>query len=226
MLGQVRARFRTDAGSYRWLEWNTRTLVDGRHYCVARDVTLQVEHEAELTQLASLDALTGLPNRRSFALALERAFAEEHARAGLLACVLLDLDHFKAVNDEHGHAAGDQVLRRFARVLRGCLREGDLLGRWGGEEFAVVLRGKSSADFVSVAERVRRSCVETQMVPTDPTWRVSVSIGIAELSALDGSPDALLARADQALYQAKHGGRNRVCLSAPPPAPQPQRKAP
>lgn len=207
-----RHRFRTHEGRYRWLEWNTRALVDGRHYCIARDVTAQVEHEAELQQLASIDALTGLPNRRALSLALDRALAEERKRGGSLACVMLDIDHFKSINDEHGHAAGDEVLRRFARVLRSCLRDGDLSGRWGGEEFAVVLRGKGSADFVSVAERIRRACAETQMVAADPTWRVTVSIGLAESGAGGAHPDDLMRRADEALYEAKNSGRNRVCL--------------
>jgi diguanylate cyclase (GGDEF)-like protein/PAS domain S-box-containing protein len=211
-----RNRFRTRDGNYRWLEWNTRMFKDGRHYCCARDVTEQVEHELALTELASLDGLTGLPNRRTCMSAVERALSEERQRGGSLACVLLDIDHFKGINDAWGHAAGDEVLRRFSGLLRGCLREQDLLGRWGGEEFAVFLRGKSSADFVSVAERIRRTCSDTAMVPDDPEYRVSVSIGLAELTSADRNPEQLLQRADQALYIAKNTGRNRVCLSMPP----------
>ena len=174
-----------------------------------RDVSERRRHEAELERLASRDALTGLANHRIFheRLRTELALARRGARP--LAVVLLDLDHFKRINDTHGHLAGDDALRTVAGRLAGMVREGELLARVGGEEFAWLLPGASGHGALAAAERARRAIAETEC---PGVGRVTVSAGVA---AVDGSGDGdgLYARADAALYRAKAEGRNRTVVS-------------
>lgn len=163
------------------------------------------------------DALTGLHNRRY----LQRRLDEEVARARRysqhLSCLFIDADHFKRVNDLHGHAAGDRVLREIALRVKECLRASDVATRFGGEEFAVLLPQTDAGEACSLAERIRRRIQEHPM-PLDglPPLGVSVSIGVSELSSqTSGNPgDKLLDNADKALYRAKESGRNRVVLYA------------
>ncbi len=165
---------------------------------------------------ASTDPLTGQPNRR----ALDELLAGQLRRAadtGAAFCVLLvDIDDFKRVNDEHGHLVGDDTLRAFAQRAREQLRQGDVCARYGGEEFVVVLPSTRLDAARDIAERLRRG-VDGHPLPIDPPLRITVSIGVAEHQPAE-TPLALLARADAAVYQAKHGGRNRVC-AAPGGAP-------
>jgi diguanylate cyclase (GGDEF)-like protein len=165
-----------------------------------------------LAGLARRDALTGLPNRRAFDEALAREVARA-ARAGApLAVVALDVDHFKRVNDGHGHAAGDAALRAVAARALAALRTGDLLARVGGEEFAALLPGAALADAREVAERVR---LAVAAAPIDAAGApgaalaLTVSLGCATLGPGEAGA-ALVARADARLYDAKHRGRNRV----------------
>ncbi|MFQ5536028.1 MAG: diguanylate cyclase [Gemmatimonadota bacterium] len=154
---------------------------------------------------ARTDHLTGLPNRREADLHVDRMFAAA-VRGRPLAVVLFDVDHFKRFNDRHGHAAGDEVLRAFAGVLRRETRRMDLAARYGGEEFLTVLSPCALDDAVAYAERVRRALQDLEL-----TWgRVTVSAGVAEFREGMGSPDFLIAAADHALYKAKESGRNRV----------------
>ncbi|MEW6163547.1 MAG: diguanylate cyclase [Pseudomonadota bacterium] len=168
--------------------------------------------EAELVEMATTDALTGLFNRRSFMTRMEEELARlrrfDIARAAVL---MLDLDFFKRVNDDFGHAAGDAVLRHFATLMREELRQIDTGGRIGGEEFAILLIGADLSAAEQFAERIRRQVADTPLAWKDRTIRITVSIGIAVLQADDLGADAALSRADAALYDAKHGGRNRVC---------------
>jgi diguanylate cyclase (GGDEF)-like protein len=164
-----------------------------------------------LEKLALSDALTGLANRRAFqeALSSEIARVARHGRPASL--LFLDLDHFKGVNDAHGHAVGDEVLAGFSQVLKVGSRRGDLAARIGGEEFALLLPVTSRPPAILVAERVRRS---TEAHPLGRTVRVpvTVSIGVACTEDLPERYEAadLLKRADAALYKAKAEGRNRV----------------
>ncbi|GGS29311.1 GGDEF domain-containing protein [Deinococcus knuensis] len=157
--------------------------------------------------LAHLDALTGLPNRRQLELWL-REHLEGEVSAGPLSVILFDLDHFKAVNDTYGHDAGDRVLQGVARSARRAVREGDAVGRWGGEEFLILVRGDARGA-QQVAERLRRSLHQT-LHPQ--VGAVTVSCGVAQASSRE-HPDALLRRADEALYAAKNAGRDTVRLS-------------
>jgi diguanylate cyclase (GGDEF)-like protein len=167
-------------------------------------------HQASTEALATLDSLTGLPNRRSFDLLAAQALHEAQRDSGPLVALLIDLDHFKVLNDTHGHLAGDEVLRQFANVLQGSLRQSDILCRWGGEEFIVLLREAEGRQAVEVAEKIRRRTEQLTFSYDDRPLRLTTSIGLSSLQP-DDTLHALLTRADRALYCAKQAGRNRVC---------------
>jgi diguanylate cyclase (GGDEF)-like protein len=168
--------------------------------------------------LATRDSLTGLPNRRAL---YDRARAELSRAArenGSVGVILVDLDHFKRINDQFGHAAGDEALCRVGEVLQRARREYDFTGRWGGEEFLVILPGATLAQAGLVAERIR-TAMETitlrQEGATPIALRASMGVASASPAARPLGLDELLLQADDALYRAKAGGRNRVCLHTP-----------
>lgn len=186
-------------------------VAPGRSALLLRDVTDRDRAERELARLARSDPLTGLANRRHFMDALDREI-ERSARYGRpLSLVLLDLDHFKKVNDTHGHAAGDDVLRQASRALQGVCRDVDLAARLGGEELALLLPETDGRGARVVAERVREQVAAAPHTsPDGATFRVTASLGVATLGPGAATGTALLQRADEALYRAKDGGRNRV----------------
>jgi diguanylate cyclase (GGDEF)-like protein len=157
---------------------------------------------------ALVDGLTGLANRRAASDALHAEAARAERLQTPLSVVLVDLDGFKDVNDAHGHAVGDAVLRALAEVLRETLRESDIAGRWGGEEFLLLLPGADEEGAVQLAERVRNG-LATCRIPGVPDLRVTASFGVAEYAG-ETNTEQLLAAADDALYRAKRGGKNRV----------------
>ncbi|WP_370325216.1 GGDEF domain-containing protein [Euzebya sp.] len=163
-------------------------------------------HAETMTALAHTDVLTQLPNRRHLHAELESQLAEAQDEDAPLAVILLDIDHFKRINDSHGHEAGDAVLREVAQVLGTTVRHTDLLGRWGGEEFLVVAPTTAMGDAVALAERCRMALAST-MFPA--VGRVTASMGVATHEPGD-SAWGLLRRADAALYLAKGGGRDQV----------------
>jgi diguanylate cyclase (GGDEF)-like protein len=183
------------------------------------------EEQDKLTRLSHLDALTGIPNRRRFDEVLQREWQRRDRMAGHLALLMIDIDHFKQLNDRFGHSIGDDRLRAVALALAECARrEGDLIARHGGEEFAAVLTDIAPQDAAVVAERMRAS-VEALALPleapgsaspSDGSVRVTVSIGIACAQPLDADLEAFVAHADAALYDAKRGGRNRIVHHATP----------
>jgi two-component system cell cycle response regulator len=166
-------------------------------------------------ELAATDALTGLFNRRYFETH-GKVLAEQASAAGSpLSALVLDIDHFKSVNDTHGHAAGDSVLREFAERLRHNTRGADLVCRFGGEEFIVVMPDTPLWRAQQIAERLRSSVAgDPFRISAGKQVSVTASVGIAALEKLGESMDALFARADQALYAAKREGRNRVVANA------------
>jgi two-component system, cell cycle response regulator len=167
----------------------------------------------ESQKLATTDPLTGLANRRAFlaALQVEIAFSRRHASP--LSFLLMDVDHFKSINDGHGHAAGDQVLAALGELLRDELRVPDISARWGGEEFVVVLKHTDATGGVVAAERIRRAVQALSIKAFDKQIAVTVSIGVTEFD-LGDSAEAMIDRADRAMYRAKTAGRNRVELAA------------
>jgi diguanylate cyclase (GGDEF)-like protein len=170
-----------------------------------------------LCELSSRDPLTGLSNRREFELALASEI-DRVARAGEPALVLIiDIDHFKMVNDTHGHPAGDKVLKGVAQALRECIRPMDTLARFGGEEFAMILPNCPPSFGLAVAERVRTK-VQGRLVAIAPGQEVQVTVSIGGAFApqwVRSSAPLWVERADQQLYRAKSEGRNRACLEQP-----------
>ena len=179
---------------------------------VTRDVSERKAFEAELTRLAVTDPLTGAWNRRHAMEALAVDVSEARRYGTSMSIVLVDVDHFKVVNDTRGHQAGDRVLIALTEALSTELRDSDLLARWGGEEFLVVVRHTSLEDASRLAERLR-TVAQEQVI--DGVGPVTVSAGVAELLG-DESLDDWLARADQALYAGKASGRNCVVVAEAP----------
>lgn len=170
---------------------------------------------ADLRKAAFSDVLTGLPNRRSYDMAVVERLEIARRRDQPLALMLLDIDHFKAVNDRHGHEWGDEVLRQIGRTLRRSKRESDFAFRLGGEEFTVIAPMTNMSQAIAAADRLRQ-LVETTWVEKDGARiPVTVSIGVAALRA-DDDATSLFHRADTALYHAKRMGRNNVCVEAAP----------
>jgi diguanylate cyclase (GGDEF)-like protein len=164
-----------------------------------------------LQTLASTDELTGLSNRRALMAFASDALEKAHRDEAALAVLMIDIDHFKRINDSHGHAVGDHVLRHASRVLAAGLRERDRLGRVGGEEFVAVLPGATLAQARQVAERMRSAIDATRLIGPAGEVGFTVSIGVAGAQIAE-SASALLERADAALYLAKKGGRNAVVI--------------
>jgi diguanylate cyclase (GGDEF)-like protein len=166
-------------------------------------------YHRQLDALAVTDKLTGIGNRQLFDRELERALSRGRRGNDGFSIILLDLDHFKSVNDAHGHLRGDVAIRRVAEVLRERMRAHDLLCRWGGEELAVLARGCALGDAVTLADKLRNAVAEAPLFEPDNGARVTLSAGVTENKSGD-SADAVMGRADYALYRAKAGGRNRV----------------
>jgi diguanylate cyclase (GGDEF)-like protein/PAS domain S-box-containing protein len=204
----------------RWREVDARPrrMADGStvwHGFVA-DITEHKQLERQLQDAAATDFLTGLPNRRHIMARMEQELARVQRDPSALAAVLMfDLDLFKEINDRHGHAMGDEVLKHFSQVLLQELRKVDSVGRIGGEEFAIILSGADMADAFGFAERVRTRLAGSPLRDGDLLIPVTVSIGISAMAPDDITVTASLSRADTALYQAKQSGRNRVKMAAP-----------
>ncbi|GHU10909.1 hypothetical protein AGMMS50225_15310 [Betaproteobacteria bacterium] len=177
---------------------------------VFRNIARLRDRQDELTRLAITDSLTGIPNRRYFLELFESELARLRRHHSVASLLMADLDFFKRVNDRYGHAVGDLVLRHFVSVARSALRRTDIIGRLGGEEFAILLPGDGINGANELAERLRL-LVESSPVRVDDTHvQITVSIGITELYPQDLSADAPLSRSDEALYAAKQAGRNRT----------------
>ncbi|MBE0612043.1 MAG: GGDEF domain-containing protein [Burkholderiales bacterium] len=179
---------------------------------VARDIGERKQMELALRELATTDFLTGISNRRHFIAQLDHELLRlQRLEAQRAAVLMLDLDHFKGINDRFGHATGDAMLKHFVTLMRRELRSIDTAGRVGGEEFSIILPGADLAGAQVFAERLRLKVSQTPLVQDGEIIPVTVSIGIAALGGADS--DAALDRADQALYRAKKSGRNRVELA-------------
>ena len=184
---------------------------------ILTDLARIVMSELELRRLAMTDALTSTLSRRAFRSEFSRTFSLACRHRHDLSCIMLDLDHFKAVNDTYGHAVGDLVLSQVAAACREELRKTDGLGRVGGEEFAILLPHTGLASAIRVAEKLRAAIAQLRVSTPQGILRVTASLGVAALDGSVGDPDALLRHADAALYAAKENGRNR-CLEYKPVA--------
>lgn len=191
-------------------------LVNEHEYLigVSRDNNERLQMEAQLQRLSQQDGLTGLYNRRYFDNQLASEWRRLRRHNASLTLLMLDIDYFKAYNDQLGHLAGDDVLQQVAEVLQKCMqREGDAACRYGGEEFAIILANTDLRSAAHVATQVHRQLAELNIAhPGSPFQRVTLSIGLACMEpSQDNQPYMLIAQSDQALYQAKHQGRNRTC---------------
>lgn len=174
---------------------------------VARNITQRYLLENQLRELSEQDELTGVYNRRRFMNELQSRY-EEHKRYRTSTSVLmLDIDHFKAINDLYGHQSGDDALIKVARTCQSVLRKNDLLARFGGEEFIFLLPQTKIDEAMTMANRISDAI---NLITTASSHSVTVSIGVAEILDSDERHEDVISRADQALYQAKHDGRNRI----------------
>jgi len=182
-----------------------------------RAATRLVRMQKQFRHMAETDALTGAANRRAFMQYLDTLVDRARRQDAPLAAVMVDLDHFKRTNDTYGHAVGDKVLVQTVRQVQSCLRDCDMLGRLGGEEFAVVLPGATAASAVAAAERIREAIAAVDVrVDNGDRIPVTASLGVAVLESdkMMETAEGLLHAADEALYAAKAGGRNRVVEAA------------
>ncbi|XAH21827.1 sensor domain-containing diguanylate cyclase [Xylophilus sp. GW821-FHT01B05] len=176
-----------------------------------RDVTQRKNLERELQHMARTDMLTGIANRRSFLEQAEARLLRFRQGGGWFALLVLDLDHFKAINDRYGHQEGDRALVRFTETVEAHIGAGDLLGRLGGEEFGLLLARPTAEAATEVAEQLVRRVAQLQLPPHDGEARtLTASIGMTGVRATDAQLSDLLERADRALYQAKRSGRNQL----------------
>lgn len=171
----------------------------------------------EIAQNANIDLLTGLKNRRTFLDDYHTELKRINRHGGNLPCIaIMDLDHFKGVNDNHGHDVGDVVLRRFSQHLQKCLRVIDVAGRWGGEEFVVLLPETSLDNALPLFERIRETFGALVFDSPEGSFSVTISIGVAATETEQTTLEQVMKNADVALYKAKKCGRNKVCTCSAP----------
>jgi len=214
----MEVQFRRADGSPFWTLFTVnQAVIQGTAVNLAwiYDYTERRSMEEALRDMASRDPLTGIFNRRSFMDMARAQLARAHRFHEPLSVFVLDVDHFKRINDTFGHATGDDALRMVAAGCQAILREYDILGRLGGEEFVVVLPGATADESRVVAERVRRHLARMPIEAPDGTFRLTVSIGIAGLEGATDTLERAIHRADLALYRAKHLGRNLVAVFEP-----------
>jgi diguanylate cyclase (GGDEF)-like protein/PAS domain S-box-containing protein len=209
----------TKDGQPLWLDINVVPIHDDRgelvyFAAIERDLTEHKLLQSRLEVLASTDSLTRLPNRQAIMNKAKKDFAVAHRDKRPLSIVMIDIDHFKSINDHHGHAAGDHVLREVSAICQGVLRGSDVIGRIGGEEFVVLLPDAPQSSAEQIAERMRAQVAGTKIYFHDLEFTITASFGVATINVDDETLQNMLARADEAMYQAKHGGRNQVKTAA------------
>ncbi len=184
-----------------------------RYYAALfRDVSQNKRTEEELLRLAATDPLTGAYNRREFTQMAEREALRSHRYHHPLSMMMMDLDHFKRLNDTYGHTAGDKVLQRFTTLCSNTLRNVDIFGRWGGEEFVALLPETDIEGASIIAERLRKIISENVLSFNDHKITFTASIGVVQYKDGEVNVDAPLGRADSAVYDAKKAGRNRISV--------------
>ncbi|MEX2442411.1 MAG: diguanylate cyclase [Alkalispirochaeta sp.] len=207
------------AGHRTWHTQLSPVLKEGRVVQLvgsSRDITERKRMEEDLRYLSEIDALTGIPNRRKISEELDRELSRAQRHGNALSVILADIDHFKAVNDELGHEMGDTTLRGIAETVQATLRPTDRIGRWGGEEFLIILPETDHSGARTAAERIRHGVEQARTIP-DRT--ITLSLGVSGLGpvrtsnprALSHTVDSMVRVADEELYRAKERGRNQVC---------------
>jgi diguanylate cyclase (GGDEF)-like protein/PAS domain S-box-containing protein len=202
-----------------WIDTNIVPLRDTRgrvsHFAtIGRDLTATKQLQEELRLMANTDPLTGLFNRRRFLEQADTEFLRSQRYQHELAAMMLDIDHFKTINDTHGHFVGDQVLIAMSCATENLLRGTDILGRWGGEEFVILMPETPLAGAAILAERLREVLAQLAVDTVAGTLRFTVSAGVAARGGPDTGITDILQRADAALYAAKQQGRNRIQVLA------------
>ena len=207
-------------GSIRWILDQAKVMERDEHGRAVRmcgthtDVTDRKALEEELIRQAHIDYLTGVNNRRYFMERAEQELRRANRSGNQLSIFMLDIDHFKRINDRYGHKVGDLVLKMLAEVCQSALRDIDVLARMGGEEFAVLLPETESSLAIEVARRLQDSINKASLpLEGDLAIKIQVSIGVASMTSPHDNMDILLHRADTALYEAKNIGRNRICVA-------------
>ncbi|MBI5153919.1 GGDEF domain-containing protein [Candidatus Poribacteria bacterium] len=217
--------FLEDLGSRNGTELNGK-LIAGRVELKERDRILvgstvvgffirddaELKHDESLYESATRDVLTGLFNRRQLLIHVKHYLARAQRHRGRLTFMLMDLDHFKLINDKYGHDVGDEALRHVAELLCRGIRESDILARWGGEEFALLLPDTGPEESIALAERIRSNIAKSELLVGSQIVRLTVSVGGTAFQ-LGDDEEGLFHRADQMLYAAKRGGRNRTEFS-------------
>ncbi len=189
--------------------------IDGERflYCASRDITERKILQKQLENQARMDYLTQVSNRGYFMLQAVQELTRSNRYGSKLSLLMLDIDNFKKINDAHGHKSGDIVLQKLTELCRNTLREADIIGRLGGEEFAILLPETDENHAYDVAEKLRTAIANTEVeLPGGLSIFFTVSIGVSMLGANSKNIDALLNNADEALYKAKNSGRNQVVI--------------
>jgi diguanylate cyclase (GGDEF)-like protein len=200
---------RTTAGIVNTLYLNLLVCLIATALVIALTSVFIGRYQAQLERVATTDPLTGLANRQAYDILMAQALKESDRGTGPLSIALVDVDNFKQINDRFGHVVGDEVLRSIATVVRATIRDADILCRWGGEEFLLVLKGCRRDAAMAVAEKIREAVDGAAVAAGGELVRTTLSIGVAERFLREPEP-ALLARADAALRAAKGAGKNRV----------------
>jgi len=174
---------------------------------------LAIQHfQARIEDMAATDKLTGLLNRHAYGILLDKLMADFRRKHQPITFLLADIDHFKMINDRHGHRTGDEALLGVSEILKSLLREMDFAVRWGGEEFLIVLRDCTKEEGRVVANKLRQAVEDATPCASDPTIRLTISVGVSQYDGVE-IIDQTVNRADNALYGAKNGGRNQVCMA-------------
>ena len=189
-----------------------KSLQAGGYSLVIRDITDSRESVESLLKAATSDQLTGVANRRALFEAAELEFARYARKPRDISLLIIDIDHFKRINDTYGHPVGDKVIRTLALVLARSVRGIDVIARLGGEEFAVFLPSTDVTMAAEIARRIQRNIASERVQAGDDVISFQVSMGVAQVGPTTDSMDALIGAADEALYDAKRGGRNQVCI--------------
>jgi two-component system, cell cycle response regulator len=193
------------------LEPGDRIRIGSRVLKFLSRTDIETEYHATVYSMMTRDTLTGAFNKQYFSEVLDRELHRSVRHQRPVSLLLFDIDHFKSINDTHGHLAGDDVLREIGKRVSHCLRDDDILARYGGEEFAVILAETPQDKAAECADRCRRAVADFPFTTCDGPLTVTISVGVAEAGSVPTGSEQLIQRADQQLYRAKHDGRNRVC---------------